>query len=82
MIEKNEIIQTLDGQMDTFVVRPDGDNKFPLVVFLMDAPGKREELLPLDIMFFYQICTIDLNLVLLQTSQKKVERLCFLICIL
>ena len=44
MIEKNEIIQTSDGNMDTFVVRPNGDNKFPLVVFLMDAPGKREEL--------------------------------------
>ena len=44
MIEKNEIIQTSDGNMGTFVVRPNGDNKFPLVVFLMDAPGKREEL--------------------------------------
>ena len=30
--------------MDTFIVHPDGDNKYPLVVFLMDAPGKREEL--------------------------------------
>ena len=44
MIEKNEIIQTSDGNMDTFVVHPNGDKKFPLVVFLMDAPGKREEL--------------------------------------
>ena len=44
MIEKNEIIQTSDGNMDTFVVHPDQDNKFPLIVFLMDAPGKREEL--------------------------------------
>ena len=44
MIEKNEIIKTSDGNMDTFVVHPDGGSKFPLVVFLMDAPGKREEL--------------------------------------
>ena len=39
MIEKNEIIKTSDGNMDTFVVHPDGGSKFPLVVFLMDAPG-------------------------------------------
>ena len=44
MIEKNEIIKTSDGNMDTFVVHPDGGSKSPLVVFLMDAPGKREEL--------------------------------------
>jgi len=44
MIEKNEIIKTSDGNMDTFVVHPDGGGKFSLVVFLMDAPGKREEL--------------------------------------
>ena len=44
MIEKNEIILTSDGKMDTFVVHPNGDNKYSLVVFLMDAPGKREEL--------------------------------------
>ena len=44
MIEKNELIQTSDGNMDTFVVHPDGGSNFPLVVFLMDAPGKREEL--------------------------------------
>ena len=44
MIEKNEIIKTSDGKMDTFVVYPDEGSKFPLVVFLMDAPGKREEL--------------------------------------
>ena len=44
MIEKNEIIKTSDGNMNTFVVHPDVDNKLPLVVFFMDAPGKREEL--------------------------------------
>ena len=41
MIEKNEIIKTLDGNMDTFVVYPDENKKFSLVV-LMDAIGKRE----------------------------------------
>ena len=89
MIEKNEIIKTSDGNMDTFVVHPDGGSKFPLVVFLMDAPGKNrnymiwlEELLPMDIMFYYLTCTIDLSLVLLPTSLKKVERSCFPICIL
>jgi carboxymethylenebutenolidase len=44
MIEKNEIIKTSDGNMNTFIVHPEGDNQFPLIVFLMDAPGKREEL--------------------------------------
>ena len=44
MIKRNEIIQTSDGKIDTFVVHPDGDKQFPLVVFLMDAIGKREEL--------------------------------------
>lgn len=30
--------------MDTFLVYPDEKNSYPLVVFLMDAPGKRKEL--------------------------------------
>lgn len=34
-------IETDDGSMGTYVVRPDGDGPFPVVVFLMDAPGKR-----------------------------------------
>lgn len=44
MIEQELDIQTSDGQMNTFVVRPDGEGPYPLVLFLMDAPGKREEL--------------------------------------
>jgi carboxymethylenebutenolidase len=37
-------IQTSDGAMNTFVVYPDRDGPYPLVLFLMDAPGKRPEL--------------------------------------
>ena len=37
-------IQTKDGAMNTFITRPDGDGPYPVVIFLMDAPGKREEL--------------------------------------
>ena len=37
-------IVTADGVMNTFVTRPPGDGPHPLVLFLMDAPGKREEL--------------------------------------
>ena len=45
MMREQEIdIRTADGEMNTFVTRPDGDGPFPLVLFLMDAPGKREEL--------------------------------------
>ena len=44
MIEAEIDVQTADGAMNTFITRPDGDGPFPLVVFLMDAPGKREEL--------------------------------------
>jgi carboxymethylenebutenolidase len=34
-------IDTADGRMGTYVVRPDGAGPFPVVLFLMDAPGKR-----------------------------------------
>lgn len=44
MIEQELDIQTKDGAMNTFITRPDGDGPYPLVLFLMDAPGKREEL--------------------------------------
>lgn len=37
-------IPTPDGVMNTFVTRPDGDGPHPVVLFYMDAPGKREEL--------------------------------------
>lgn len=43
MIETTIDIQTNDGAMETFVVRPDR-GEHPVVFFLMDAPGIREEL--------------------------------------
>ena len=44
MIEINRKINTPDGEMDTFIVHPDEKGPRPVVLFLMDAPGKREEL--------------------------------------
>ncbi len=44
MIEKNQNIITPDGEMNTFIVHPDEGQPHPVVLFLMDAPGKREEL--------------------------------------
>jgi carboxymethylenebutenolidase len=44
MIDAELDIQTADGLMNTFVTRPEEGGPHPLVVFLMDAPGKREEL--------------------------------------
>ena len=41
MIEQELDLQTKDGAMNTFITRPDGDGPYPVVVFLMDAPGKR-----------------------------------------
>ena len=34
---------TADGAMNTFVVHPDEGGPHPVVLFYMDAPGKREE---------------------------------------
>ena len=44
MIERDVNIQTGDGEMNSFIVYPEEGGPFPLVAFLMDAPGKREEL--------------------------------------
>jgi len=44
MVEHHIDIPTADGAMNTFVVRPDEGGPFPVVLFYMDAPGKREEL--------------------------------------
>jgi carboxymethylenebutenolidase len=44
MIEEHRDIATADGAMNTFVVHPDEGGPFPVVLFYMDAPGKREEL--------------------------------------
>ncbi len=44
MIEKHLDIPTSDGAMNSFVVYPEENGPFPIVLFYMDAPGKREEL--------------------------------------
>ena len=44
MIEHHLDIATADGAMNSFVVHPDEGGPFPVVLFYMDAPGKREEL--------------------------------------
>jgi|TARA_B100002003_G_scaffold221264_1_gene224188 carboxymethylenebutenolidase len=44
MIDRELDIQTRDGEMNTFITHPEEDGPHPLLVFLMDAPGKREEL--------------------------------------
>jgi carboxymethylenebutenolidase len=44
MIEHHIDISTPDGAMNTFVVHPEEGGPFPVVLFYMDAPGKREEL--------------------------------------
>jgi carboxymethylenebutenolidase len=44
MIEHHLDIPTADGAMNSFVVHPDENGPHPVVLFLMDAPGKREEL--------------------------------------
>ena len=41
VIERHLEIQTAEGSMSTYVVHPEGPGPFPVVVFLMDAPGKR-----------------------------------------
>ena len=44
MIERHLDLTTPDGAMNTFVVHPDEGGPHPVVLFYMDAPGKREEL--------------------------------------
>ena len=44
MIEETVDINTADGQMETFVCRPERGGPYPAVFFLMDAHGIREEL--------------------------------------
>lgn len=44
MIEEDVDIRTPDGEMNTFICRPERDGPHPAVFFLMDAPGIREEL--------------------------------------
>ena len=44
MIERHLDIASADGAMNSFVVHPEEGGPFPVVLFYMDAPGKREEL--------------------------------------
>lgn len=44
MIERFIDISTDDGAMNTFVVHPEENGPHPVVLFLMDAPGMREEI--------------------------------------
>lgn len=44
MIDQHVEIETRDGVMNTFVTHPEEGGPFPVVLFYMDAPGKREEL--------------------------------------
>ncbi len=44
MLEKEIDIQTKDGVVNTFITYPEEDGPYPIILFLMDAPGKREEL--------------------------------------
>lgn len=44
MVEHHFDIATADGAMNSFVAHPEEGGPFPVVLFYMDAPGKREEL--------------------------------------
>ncbi len=44
MIETHVDITTKDGAMNAFIACPEEGGPFPMVIFAMDAPGKREEL--------------------------------------
>jgi carboxymethylenebutenolidase len=44
MIERQIDINSVDGAMNSFVVHPEEGGPFPVLLFYMDAPGKREEL--------------------------------------
>jgi carboxymethylenebutenolidase len=43
MVEKEIRVHTPDGEMTTFVVRPDGARPFPVAVLYMDGVGYREQ---------------------------------------
>ncbi|MFV0260246.1 MAG: dienelactone hydrolase family protein [Acidimicrobiales bacterium] len=44
MIDQYLDIDTGEGEMPAFVTHPEGGGRYPVIVFLMDAPGMREEL--------------------------------------
>jgi carboxymethylenebutenolidase len=43
MVEQEILVHTDDGDMTTFVVRPEGDGPFPVAVVFMDGVGYREQ---------------------------------------
>lgn len=44
LADRHADVVTPDGAMNTFITHPEDGGPFPVVVFYMDAPGKREEL--------------------------------------
>ncbi|MGV0035789.1 MAG: dienelactone hydrolase family protein [Candidatus Azotimanducaceae bacterium WSBS_2022_MAG_OTU7] len=44
MIDTEINIATKDGAMNTFISHPEEGGPYPVILFLMDAPGYREEL--------------------------------------
>ena len=44
MIEHHIDIETTEGLMGSFICHPEENGPFPVILFFMDAPGKREEL--------------------------------------
>lgn len=44
MIDREIDVRTKDGTMNSFITHPEEGGPHPVVFFLMDAPGKREEL--------------------------------------
>ena len=44
MLDTEIDIVTNDGIMNTFISHPEEDGPYPIILFLMDAPGYREEL--------------------------------------
>jgi carboxymethylenebutenolidase len=44
VIDRDVDIETADGTMNAFVTHPEEGGPHPVVLFYMDAPGKREEL--------------------------------------
>ncbi len=44
MIQDYVDLEMAEGTMPTWTFRPDGDGPYPVVLFLMDAPGMRDEI--------------------------------------
>jgi carboxymethylenebutenolidase len=44
MKDRTETVKTADGAMEVYIASPDGPGPFPVVIQIMDALGKREEL--------------------------------------